>query len=146
MFDYNLRENSTGKRKKMKLMLQCNAKAYQSILQKPIAKKQKRISRTVQITSQTSYRRTWCRQKWNKFEQLLKISNLTDTKWTEKSIFQKNPKIIPLVIKSVLESYFKRFGDTESLEYFHLKPDTRMEKTHSKQWCNFIHQHNEIPK
>ena len=33
MFDHNFRENSTWKWKKMKVMLQCNAKAYQSILQ-----------------------------------------------------------------------------------------------------------------
>ena len=74
---------------KRKVILQCNAKAYQSILQNPIAKKQKRISRTDQKTSQTCYRKPWCRQMWNKFEQLLKMSVQTDTKSTEKSIFQK---------------------------------------------------------
>ena len=40
-----------------KVIMHCNAKAYQSILQKPIAKKQKRISRTDQNTSQTCYRK-----------------------------------------------------------------------------------------
>ena len=69
--------------KTKKIMLQCNAKAYQSILQNPIAKKQKRIPRTDQNTSQTCYRKTWCRQKWNMFEQLLKIKKQTHTKSTE---------------------------------------------------------------
>ena len=78
------------KTKKKKVMMQCNAKAYQWILQKPIAKKQKNIPRTDKNISQTCYQKTWCRQKWNKVEQLAKISVQTGTKSTEKSIMQKN--------------------------------------------------------
>ena len=38
------------------------------------------------------YRKTWCRQKWNRFERLLKFSVQRDTKSTEKSIFRKTHK------------------------------------------------------
>ena len=46
----------------------------------------------------------------------------------EAYINKKQPKINPFVIKSVLESNYKRFRKIEIRENFNLKPETQMKK------------------
>ena len=43
----------------------------------------------------------------------------------------KNPKINPLMVKSLLESIFKRFRKSAIQENFNLKRDPQMRKSHS---------------
>ena len=63
----------------------------------------------------------------------------------EKShILRKNPKINPFMTKSVLESNCKRFPKNAIREYFNLKPETQMKKTHSNNRGNYTHQCNEV--
>ena len=55
----------------------------------------------------------------------------------------KNSKINPFVVKSPLEANGKRFRKRAIRENFDLKPETQMEKTHSKNWGNYSHHYNE---
>ena len=55
----------------------------------------------------------------------MQISVHADMKSTKRGIYQqKKTKINLFVIKSVLESNFKRFRDTAMRENFNLKPET----------------------
>ena len=50
-------------------------------------------------------------------------------KSTREATFQpKNPKINPFVVKSLLESNCKRFGQSAIRENFNLKPETQPKK------------------
>ena len=69
-----------------------------------------------------------CRQKRITIEQFLQISVHTDMKSTKEAIFQKNPKINPFVVKSLLESNWKRFRQSAIRENFNLKPKTQLKK------------------
>ena len=85
-------------------------KVHQSVLEISLPEKHGHIQRTDENTPQTSNQNNRGRQKRDKFEQFLQISYRTDMKSTKKTIFQqKNTKVIPFVIKSVLASYCKRF-------------------------------------
>ena len=84
-------------------MLQCNAKAYQSILQNPIALKAEMHfkNRPEYISNMLSKNLiSKVKQVWGTLEDF----SQTDTKSTEKNMLQKNNKINPFVIKSILES------------------------------------------
>ena len=49
----------------------------------------------------------------------------TDMKSTKEAIFQqKNTEINPFVVKSLMESNCKRFGESAIRENFNLKPQT----------------------
>ena len=62
----------------------------------------------------------------------------------EKSLIaMKNFKINLIVIESVLESNCKRFRKTAKRENFNQKPGAHKEKTHSNNWGDYTHQHNE---
>ena len=146
IFDYNLCETSTGKRKKRKVMMQCNAQAYQSILQNPIALKAEAYfkNRPEYISNMLSKS-----LMSSKVEQVW--ATLEDFSPDRYSVKQKKQiprkrKVNPFVIKSTLEFFCDRSRDTGLRENSNLKAETQMEKTHSKQWGNLIHQHNEKTK
>ena len=64
----------------------------------------------IRIPLKLKIEKNWCRQKRITTEQLLQISVHTDIKSTKEVIFQqKNPKINPFVVKSLLESNCIRF-------------------------------------
>ena len=67
-------------------------------------------------------------------------------KSTKEAIFQqKNRKIIPFVVKSLLESNCKRFRKSAIRENFNLKPETQLKKkTHSNNGSNYTHQYTEV--
>ena len=48
------------------------------------------------------------------------------------------------VIKSVLESNCKRFRKRAKRQNFNQKPGAQKKKTHSNNWGNYTHQHNEM--
>ena len=56
----------------------------------------------------------------------------------------ENFKINPFVIKSVLESYCKRFRKSAKRENFNQKSEAQKKKTHSSNWANYAHQYNEV--
>ena len=85
----------------MKVMLQCNAKAYQSILQNPIAKKQKRISRTVQITSQTCIEKLDAVKNETGSSDSWRFQSRQILSQRKKAYSKKHPKVSPFDIKSV---------------------------------------------
>ena len=63
-------------------------------------------------------------------------------KSTKEAIFQQeNPKINPLVVKSLLESNYKRFRKSAIRENFNLKPETQLKKTHSYNGGNCTNQY-----
>ena len=66
-------------------------------------------------------------------------------KSTKEAIFQQeNPKINPLVVKSLLESNYKRFRKSAIRENFNLKPEKQLKKTHSNNGGNCTHQYKEV--
>ena len=131
---------------KRKVMLQCNAKAYQSIIQNPIALETETYFNNSPDYISNLYRKTWCRQKWKSSSDSWSFQSRQILSQRKKAYSEKHPKVSPFDIKSVSESYGKRFRDTKLRRNFNLKAETQIEKTHSKQWCNLIHQHNEITK
>ena len=74
--------------KRWKVKLHCNAKAYQSILQNPMPKKDKHIWRTDQNMPQT-IEKNWFRQKRITIEQIMQLSVHGDMKSTKEGIFQQ---------------------------------------------------------
>ena len=63
----------------------------------------------------------------------------------EKSHFlTKNPKINPLVVKSLLESNCKRFLQSATRENFILKHETQLKKPNSNNGGNNTHQYKEV--
>ena len=52
-----------------------------------------------------------------------------------------NPKINPIVTKSLLESNSKRFRQIAIRENFNLKPETQLKKTHSNNVGNHTNQY-----
>ena len=60
----------------------------------------------------------------------------------KKPFLNKNPKINPFVVKSLLESNCKRFRQTAIRENFDLKPKTQLKKTFSTNGGNYTHQYD----
>ena len=65
-------------------------------------------------------------------------------KSTKGAIFQKKPKIKPILVKSLLESNCKRFRKSAIRETSNLKPEPQRKKTHSINGGNYTHQYNEV--
>ena len=55
-----------------------------------------------------------------------------------------NPKINPVVTKSLLDSNCKRFRQSAIRENFNLKPETQLQKTHSNNGGNYTNQYNQV--
>ena len=55
----------------------------------------------------------------------------------EANFQQKNPKINPFVVKSLLESNCKRFRKSAIRENFNLKPETQLKKLWAKLLLEF---------
>ena len=62
----------------------------------------------------------------------------------KKPFSNKNPKINPLVVKSLLEVNCKRFRKNAIQENFNPKPETQLKKTHTNNGGNCTHQYNEV--
>ena len=61
-------------------------------------------------------------------------------------LLTKNSKKIPVLVKSLLNSNFKRFRDTAIRENFQLKLKKQMKKTLYKNKGNYIHQNKEVKR
>ena len=78
------------------------------------------------------------------------LSNLADFsryryEVKERSHFPtKKNKINPLVVKSLLESNCKRFGQSAIGENFNLKLETQLKKLIPQDGGNYTHQYNEV--
>ena len=69
----------------------------------------------------------------------------TDMKLTKEANFQqKNLKIKPFVVNSLLESNCKRFRKSAIRKNFNLKRETQPKKIHSNNGGNYTHQYNEV--
>ena len=66
--------------------------------------------------------------------------------WSQrkKPFSNKNPKMNPFVVKSLLEPNCKRFRRSAIRENFNLKPETQLEKTHSNNGGNYTDHYNEV--
>ena len=79
--------------------------------------------------------------KWTILENFSKYRYKVD----ERSHFPtKKPKINPSVVKSLLESNWKRFPKSALRENDDLKPETQGKKTLSINGVNYTHQYNEV--
>ena len=56
----------------------------------------------------------------------------------------RNSKNRTVGVKSLLDSYFKRFRDTVIRENFKLKPETQIQKTQPINRDNYIQEYNEV--
>ena len=56
----------------------------------------------------------------------------------------ENFKINPFVIKSVLDTYCKRFRKSAKPENFNQKPEAQKRKTHSNISANYTREYNEM--
>ena len=77
------------------------------------------------------FKKIWSRRKKNTLEQSRKFQSLQIWSQQKSNIPTRNSKINPLVVKTVLESIFKRFRKIAVRENFNLKRDPQMRKSHS---------------
>ena len=107
-------------------------------------KKDKYFKEQTRIPLKVNIKKLMSSKKKKTIEQILQVSVPTDMKSTKKAIFQKNPKINPFVVKSLLESNCKRFRQSAIRENFNLKLETQLKKTHSNNGGDYTHQYNEV--
>ena len=81
IFHHNFGESYTRRHKNIESKIECNAKAYQPILQSTTAEKYKHVQRTDLNISQT-IEKIWCRQKGIKNEQFMEFLVHADMKST----------------------------------------------------------------
>ena len=81
IFHHNFQQSYTRRHKKIESKIECNAKAYQPILQNTTAEKYKHVQRTDQNISRT-IEKIWCRQKGIKNEQFMEFLVHADMKLT----------------------------------------------------------------
>ena len=127
------------------MKLHCIPKAYQSLLQKPMAKNYKQFQRTDQNTPQTEHRKILMSSK--KINNLAFLANFSPYrhKVNERSHFPtKNFKINPFVVKSFLESNCNRSGKSAIPENFNQKLETQLKKTHSNNGGNSTYQKKKV--
>ena len=75
----------------------------------------------------------------------MQISVHIDMKLRKEAVSkQKNPKVNPCVVKSLLEANCKRFRQSAIQENFNPKPETQLKKLHSTNGGNYNHQYNEV--
>ena len=123
IFHHNFQQSYTRRHEKIQRKIECNAKAYQPILQNTTAEKYKHVQRTDQNISRT-IEKIWCRQKGIKNEQFMDFFSPCGH---EVDVTRHNPTKIsknnPFVVKSVSDSNCKRFRDIATRENFNLKPE-----------------------